>query len=163
MEYQFHFEVFRTYWPWIAKGLGMTLYVSIIAMFFALLIGLVVGALAIQGSLKGPGTVLLAAPLAVWSIPIFDSAIAILRRKLAGRSIYDTDRGHLHHRLLSLLGSRRLVAEASHFFGVLAPFEPSLRQRAEGVERLLRRVHSLLLSRSKGLTLMMGKTTCLTI
>jgi anion-transporting ArsA/GET3 family ATPase len=42
-------------------------------------------------------------------------------------------------RLLSLLGSRRLVAEARHFFGVLAPFEPSLRQRAEGVERLLRR------------------------
>ena len=41
-------------------------------------------------------------------------------------------------RLLSLLGSRRLVAEASHFFGVLAPLEPGLRQRAEGVEGLLR-------------------------
>jgi His/Glu/Gln/Arg/opine family amino acid ABC transporter permease subunit len=42
LEYQFHFEVFETYWPWIAKGLGMTLYISIIAMFFALLIGLIV-------------------------------------------------------------------------------------------------------------------------
>ena len=42
MEYQFHFEVFETYWPWIAKGLGMTLYISIIAMFFALIIGLIV-------------------------------------------------------------------------------------------------------------------------
>ena len=42
MEYQFHFEVFRTYWPWIVKGLGMTLYISIIAMFFALLIGLII-------------------------------------------------------------------------------------------------------------------------
>ncbi len=31
--------------------------------------------LAIQGSLKGPGTVLLAAPLAVWTIPIFDVTI----------------------------------------------------------------------------------------
>jgi UDP-GlcNAc:undecaprenyl-phosphate GlcNAc-1-phosphate transferase len=75
----------------------------------SMLIGLVVGALAIQGSLKGPGTVLLAAPLAVWAIPIFDSAVAILRRKLTGRSIYATDRGHLHHRLLSLLGSNRKV------------------------------------------------------
>lgn len=75
----------------------------------SMLIGLVVGALAIQGSLKGPGTVLLAAPLAVWTIPIFDSVAAILRRKLTGRSIYTTDRGHLHHRLLNLLGSNRKV------------------------------------------------------
>jgi len=42
LEYQFHFEVFDTYWIWIAKGLGMTLYISIVAMFFALIIGLIV-------------------------------------------------------------------------------------------------------------------------
>jgi len=75
----------------------------------SMLIGLVVGALAIRGSLKGPGTVLLAAPLAVWTLPFFDSAAAILRRKLTGKSIYDTDRGHLHHRMLMLLGSNRKV------------------------------------------------------
>ncbi len=75
----------------------------------SMLIGLVVGALAIQGSLKGPGTVLLAAPLAVWAIPIFDVVIAILRRRLTGRSIYVSDHGHLHHRLLGLLGSNRKV------------------------------------------------------
>ncbi|MCX7424615.1 MAG: MraY family glycosyltransferase [Planctomycetia bacterium] len=75
----------------------------------SMLIGLVVGALAIRGSLKGAGTVLLAAPLAVWTIPIFDSVAAILRRKLTGQSIYATDRGHLHHRLLNLLGSNRKV------------------------------------------------------
>lgn len=75
----------------------------------SMLTGLVVGVLAIQGSLKGPGTVLLAAPLAVWAIPIFDSMAAIIRRKLTGRSIYTTDRAHLHHRLLNLLGSNRKV------------------------------------------------------
>ncbi len=75
----------------------------------SMLIGLVVGTLAIQGSLKGAGTVLLAAPLAVWAIPIFDSIAAVLRRKLTGRSIYTTDRAHLHHRLLNLLGSNRRV------------------------------------------------------
>ena len=75
----------------------------------SMLIGLVVGALAIQGSLKGAGTVLLAAPLAVWTLPILDSTAAILRRKLAGRSIYSTDRGHLHHRLLERLGSNHRV------------------------------------------------------
>ena len=75
----------------------------------SMLIGLVVGSLAILGSFKGPGTVLLAAPLAVWTIPILDSAAAVLRRRLAGRSIYVTDRAHLHHRLLNLLGSNRKV------------------------------------------------------
>ncbi len=75
----------------------------------SMLIGLVVGVLAMLGSLKGPGTVLLAAPLAVLAIPILDSTAAVLRRKLTGRSVYSTDRGHLHHRLLDLLGSNRKV------------------------------------------------------
>lgn len=75
----------------------------------SMLIGLVVGTLAIFGSLKGPGTVLLAAPLALWTIPIFDSATAILRRRLTGRSIYTTDHGHLHHRMLDRLGSNTRV------------------------------------------------------
>lgn len=75
----------------------------------SMLIGLVVGALAIRGSLKGPGTVLLTAPLAVWMLPILDVVAAIMRRKLTGRSIYATDRGHLHHRLLGFLGTNRRV------------------------------------------------------
>ena len=75
----------------------------------SMLIGLVVGALAIRGSLKGAGTVLLTAPLAVWMLPILDVVAAILRRKLTGRSIYATDRGHLHHRLLGFLGTNRRV------------------------------------------------------
>jgi UDP-GlcNAc:undecaprenyl-phosphate GlcNAc-1-phosphate transferase len=66
----------------------------------SMLIGLVVGALALRGSLKGPATVALVAPLAMLTIPAFDTAAAIIRRKLTGRSIYTTDRGHLHHCLL---------------------------------------------------------------
>ncbi len=75
----------------------------------SMLIGLMVGTLAIAGSFKGSGTVLLAAPLAVWTIPVFDSAVAILRRRLTGRSVYTTDHGHLHHRLLDRLGSNPKV------------------------------------------------------
>jgi UDP-GlcNAc:undecaprenyl-phosphate GlcNAc-1-phosphate transferase len=66
----------------------------------SMLIGLVVGVLAVQSSLKGPATVALAAPTALLTIPIFDTAAAIVRRKLTGRSVYCTDRGHLHHCLL---------------------------------------------------------------
>ena len=75
----------------------------------SMLIGLVVGTLAIGGSLKGPATVAMAAPLAIWALPIFDSVAAIMRRKLTGRSIYATDRGHLHHRLMSVFGKNTYV------------------------------------------------------
>jgi UDP-GlcNAc:undecaprenyl-phosphate GlcNAc-1-phosphate transferase len=75
----------------------------------SMLIGLIVGGLSVRASLKGPGTMLLAAPLALLTIPILDSTAAILRRKLAGRSLYETDRGHLHHRLLERFGSKYKV------------------------------------------------------
>ena len=75
----------------------------------SMLIGLVVGALAIGGSLKGTATVGLAAPMAIWALPMFDSFAAIMRRKLSGRSIYATDRGHLHHRLMALFGKNTKV------------------------------------------------------
>ncbi|MGD9858150.1 MAG: MraY family glycosyltransferase, partial [Planctomycetaceae bacterium] len=66
----------------------------------SMLIGLVLGALAIRSSLKGPATVALAAPTAVWTVLILDVSMAIVRRKLTGRSVYATDRSHLHHTLL---------------------------------------------------------------
>ena len=63
----------------------------------SMVIGLAVGVLAIQSSLKGPATVALAAPAALLILPIFDTSAAILRRKLTGRSVHCTDHGHLHH------------------------------------------------------------------
>lgn len=63
----------------------------------SMVIGYCVGILAIQSSLKGPATVALLAPTALLIIPIMDTAAAIIRRKLTGRSIFSTDRGHFHH------------------------------------------------------------------
>lgn len=77
----------------------------------SMLIGLVLGALAIRGSLKGPATVALAAPVAIWAILIFDVGMAVLRRKLTGQSLYASDRGHLHHCLLRKgYGSKKALA-----------------------------------------------------
>ena len=64
------------------------------------LIGLVLGASALQASLKGPTAVALTGIVAIWAVPIFDMAIAVLRRRLTGRSLYAPDRGHLHHCLM---------------------------------------------------------------
>jgi UDP-GlcNAc:undecaprenyl-phosphate/decaprenyl-phosphate GlcNAc-1-phosphate transferase len=80
----------------------------------SMLIGLVIGVLAIRSSLKGPATVVLAAPLGLLAIPVFDTTAAILRRTLTGRSIYCTDRGHLHHCLLRQgWGTRRTLLVVS--------------------------------------------------
>lgn len=82
----------------------------------SMLVGLVVGVLAVQSSLKAPATVALAAPTAMLTIPIFDTLAAILRRTLTGRSIYTTDHGHLHHCLLRYgLTNRRALAVVSAF------------------------------------------------
>src|SRR5262249_41039564 len=62
----------------------------------SMLIGLILGTLAIESSLKAPATVALTAPVALLVLPIFDTTVAILRRTLTGRSLYATDRGHLH-------------------------------------------------------------------
>lgn len=63
----------------------------------SMLIGLVIGAVAIQGSFKAPATAALAAPLAVLAIPIFDGMAAVIRRRLSGKAVYAPDRGHIHH------------------------------------------------------------------
>lgn len=79
----------------------------------SMLIGLVIGVLAIKSSFKKhgghPEVMALAVPIALLILPILDTAAAILRRKLTGRSIYNTDRSHLHHCLLRRLGDPRLV------------------------------------------------------
>lgn len=75
------------------------------------LIGLLLGVAAIQSSLKGPTTVAMAGIVAVWTVPLLDTSAAILRRKLTGKSVYSTDRGHIHHRLQARgLGSVGLLA-----------------------------------------------------
>lgn len=63
----------------------------------SMLIGLVLGCVALKCSIKQYTAAALIMPTAIWAIPIFDVSMAIVRRKLTGRSIYATDRGHLHH------------------------------------------------------------------
>ena len=41
-------------------------------------------------------------PLTVFAFPILDTAFAIVRRLLAGKSPFAPDRGHLHHRLVDM-------------------------------------------------------------
>ena len=63
------------------------------------MIGYLIGALSIEASLKTAAGFTMAVPLVLMGVPIFDTAMAILRRKLNGRHIGEPDREHIHHRL----------------------------------------------------------------
>lgn len=74
----------------------------------SMMIGLFVGVLAVWSNFK-ESTVLASAPIAILAIPLFDSSAAILRRWLTGRSIYATDRAHLHHLLQEKYGNTKML------------------------------------------------------
>lgn len=65
-------------------------------------IGLAVGLLCLEGGSTSMGQMSVAAPLVLMTIPLWDTSLAIVRRKLTGRRFDMADRGHLHHRLLDL-------------------------------------------------------------
>ena len=67
----------------------------------SMLIGVVLGTLAIRCQVKDATINAVSAPIVIFAIPFMDSAAALMRRKLTGRSLYSTDRGHIHHRLLT--------------------------------------------------------------
>jgi UDP-GlcNAc:undecaprenyl-phosphate GlcNAc-1-phosphate transferase len=79
----------------------------------SMLIGLILGVLTMRSwfdSLRDPQPLSLTIPVVLMAIPLFDSMMAILRRKLTGRSVFTVDRGHLHHNLMRHgIRNRRLV------------------------------------------------------
>ncbi|MBY5035439.1 undecaprenyl/decaprenyl-phosphate alpha-N-acetylglucosaminyl 1-phosphate transferase [Streptococcus gallolyticus] len=67
----------------------------------ALFIGFMIGVLSLQG-LKNSTAVAVVTPMIILGVPLTDTIVAIIRRILSGQKIYEADRMHLHHRLLSL-------------------------------------------------------------
>jgi UDP-GlcNAc:undecaprenyl-phosphate GlcNAc-1-phosphate transferase len=63
-------------------------------------LGFTLAALSVLSVAKGAIVLALVVPLAALAIPIVDTAWAIVRRRLRGRSIAAPDTEHLHHRLL---------------------------------------------------------------
>jgi UDP-GlcNAc:undecaprenyl-phosphate GlcNAc-1-phosphate transferase len=66
----------------------------------ALLLGLVLATVAIEGLLKTAATVALLFPLLVLAIPILDTSFVVARRLKHGEKVYVADQAHLHHRFL---------------------------------------------------------------
>jgi UDP-GlcNAc:undecaprenyl-phosphate/decaprenyl-phosphate GlcNAc-1-phosphate transferase len=66
----------------------------------SMFVGLVIGAIAIDGNMKTEASMAFAAPLCMLAIPMLDTCAALVPRKLTGRSLFAPDRGHIHHVLL---------------------------------------------------------------
>lgn len=68
-------------------------------------LGFAISVIAILGVAKTYTIIVIIAPLIVLALPLFDTAFAVVRRIVKGKSlkaIFQPDRGHLHHRLMNL-------------------------------------------------------------
>jgi UDP-GlcNAc:undecaprenyl-phosphate GlcNAc-1-phosphate transferase len=73
----------------------------------ALLLGLLLGCIAVQGSVKTNAILALVFPLLVLTVPFLDTTFVVLKRMKYRRPVYSADRWHLHHRLSNIGFSQR--------------------------------------------------------
>ena len=76
----------------------------------SLFLGFMLAGIGLLSSQKSSTVVAVAIPLVSLGLPVLDTSLAICRRFLRGQPIFSADRGHIHHRLLSLGHSPRNVA-----------------------------------------------------
>lgn len=86
----------------------------------SLFVGFALAALSVQGSQKASTAVAVAIPILAFGLPVVDTSVAIARRLLSGKPIFQADREHIHHMLLKRGWSQRRVALV--LYGVSAGF-----------------------------------------
>ncbi|MGN1399744.1 MAG: MraY family glycosyltransferase [Erysipelotrichaceae bacterium] len=88
------------------------------------LLGFMLASIALFGFRKATFITLMV-PILLLFIPIFDTLIAIIRRKISGKAIMSADKGHLHHMLMNKIGLGQVGAVlviygATALFGLTA-------------------------------------------
>ncbi len=68
----------------------------------AMLLGLLLAAVAVEGLVKTAALATLVLPLLVLAIPIIDTSFVVAKRVKYRRPLYAADRTHLHHRFLNI-------------------------------------------------------------
>lgn len=76
----------------------------------SLLVGFLLGCYSVLWSQKSATILGMTAPIMALAIPLLDTGLAIVRRYLSSRPIFEADRGHIHHRLLDRGFTPRRVA-----------------------------------------------------
>ncbi|HEX8120005.1 MAG TPA: MraY family glycosyltransferase [Solirubrobacteraceae bacterium] len=89
----------------------------------ALTLGFVLGSLSVEGVLKTPATIALAAPLLIMAVPILDTSFVVAKRLKYKRKPWDADQNHFYHRFMRIGYSQRRTAAYLHVWaGVLAGY-----------------------------------------
>ena len=86
----------------------------------ALYLGYMIAVLSVISPLKQATVVGALIPMLTLAVPIFDTALAMLRRALKHQSIMSADKGHLHHHLMAAgFGQRRSVLIMYGIVGIM--------------------------------------------
>ena len=90
----------------------------------SMFLGFMLAGVSVTGSVKSVATIALIVPIFALGLPILDTTFAIVRRFRGGVPIFKPDKGHLHHRLLSVGFTQRqavlLMYVISALFGLSA-------------------------------------------
>jgi UDP-GlcNAc:undecaprenyl-phosphate/decaprenyl-phosphate GlcNAc-1-phosphate transferase len=73
----------------------------------ALLLGLLLGGVIVEGSLKTNAVIALIVPLVVLAVPFLDTGFVVAKRIKYGRPVYRADSNHFHHRFHRIGFSQR--------------------------------------------------------
>lgn len=71
------------------------------------LLGLLLGATIVEGSLKTNAAITLVVPLVVLAVPVLDTSFVVLKRMKYRQKIYSADTNHFHHRFARIGFSQR--------------------------------------------------------
>jgi UDP-GlcNAc:undecaprenyl-phosphate GlcNAc-1-phosphate transferase len=82
-------------------------------------VGLVLAAIAVHSSIKASAAIVIVVPLLALALPILDVGLAIVRRFVRRRPVFEGDRDHIHHRLVELGLTPRRAAVTLYAVGVL--------------------------------------------
>lgn len=94
----------------------------------AMLLGYLLAAIAVEGSVKTNAVLALVVPFVVLALPVLDTTFVILKRLKSGVPIYNADQNHFHHRLSRIgFSPRRTVLYLYLWAGSLASLAVALR------------------------------------
>ncbi len=85
----------------------------------SMLLGYTLAVSAVLGLVKTAATVALVVPIIALGLPILDTTFAIIRRRMSGVPIFQSDKGHLHHRLLALGMTQKQAVLIMYFVSMM--------------------------------------------
>jgi len=86
----------------------------------SLFLGYVMAAYALRGTSHPHPVLALVIPVVIMGIPVLDTGVSILRRRMTGKPLFSADRDHIHHRLMAQMSTRQAAVTLYMFGAFLA-------------------------------------------